>query len=179
MQANQIKSLSISPQNRYVKDDETLNITIGGENIKHVSEADYLGLRIDDCLSWKSQINKLCKCMGIKIAELKHMKKSANKEMFLYFHHTYIEPVIDYGLTIWSRVPKKDLYKIQKLQNACARIITGNYDYGTKSLDIIKSLKWMNIAERSRYFTCILVFKCVYNLAPVYLQTDFLKERFE
>ena len=146
-----------------------LGINIGEEG-KHVHEADYLGLRIDDCLSWIPQTTKLCKSLGAKISELKHMKKYANEEMLMYFYLTYIQPVIDYGVTLWSRVPKKVLSKIQKLQNTCCRIITNNYDYNTRGLDIVKSLKLMNIEERARYFTCILIFKCLYNLTPSYLQ---------
>jgi hypothetical protein len=172
LNANKSNSLILHPLKKHTDKNNSLNITIGDASIDQTTDADYLGLRIDDSLSWKAQINKICKNIGAKIGELKHIRKSANQEMLLYFYDTFIQPVIDYGITLWSRVPKKDLNKIQKLQNTCARIITQNYDYNTRGLEIIKSLKWMNIRERAEYFTCILLFKCLYNLTPLYLQNE-------
>jgi hypothetical protein len=149
-----------------------LNIAIGNQIIKHVSEAEYLGLRVDDSLSWTSQISKVCKCLGAKISNLKQLRKIGNDDILLYFYETHIQPIIDYGITLWSRTSTKSLSKIQKMQNVCSRIITNNYDYKIRGIDIVKSLKWMNVSERARYFTCVLIFKCLHNLTPFYLQND-------
>ena len=58
----------------------------------------------------------------------------------------------------------------QRLQNAAARMITGNYDYiNVRREDLVKQLKWQTIAERQRFHTALLMFKCVNGLAPNYL----------
>ena len=154
LNAEKSNSIILQPERTHKGQKAVFNITIGDKCLKHVSEADYLGLRIDDSLSWKPQISKLCKNIGAKISELKYMSTFANKEMLLYFYETNIQPVIDYGITLWSRVPKKILFKIQKLQNTCSRIITKKHDYIIRGKDIVKELTWMNIEERAKYFTC-------------------------
>ena len=141
-------------------------------NKLNVTESDYLGLRMDDCLSWNAQISKTCKNVGCKIGELKYLRKIATKEMLLYFYNVHIQPIIDYGITLWSDAPKKDISRVQRLQNICGRIITGQFDYNIRGVDIVKSLKWMTVYERANYFTSLLTFKCLHNLTPFYMQND-------
>ena len=49
-----------------------LSITIHNCEIQQVSEATYLGMKIDDKLLWTSHINKLCKALGAKIGFLQY-----------------------------------------------------------------------------------------------------------
>ena len=60
-------------------------------------------------------------------------------------------------------------------QNTCraARAITKNDDYTIPSSKIIQKLGWMNINQRYKYFTGILMFKSLNKLAPLPLQNLF------
>ena len=58
----------------------------------------------------------------------------------------------------------------QRLQNAVARIVTGNYDYvNVRGEELVRELKWQTIKERRIFHTATLMFKCVNGLAPNYL----------
>ena len=49
-------------------------------------------------------------------------------------------------------------------------MVTNDFDYvNSRGLDIVKSLKWMNVKQRCQYFTTTLMFKCIHGLAPTYL----------
>ena len=124
LNATKSNSLLLNNSTRQSKTPNPLDIFIGTTKIDHVSQADYLGLRIDNNLSWESHIGRLCKRLGSKIAELKHLRKTANNDILLHFYNVYIQPIIDYGITLWSNVPNTLLYKVQRMQNICARIIS-------------------------------------------------------
>ena len=149
-----------------------LNISIGSDRIEHVNDTKYLGLDIDHNLSWEKHIRNLCKRLRAKIGELKFMKKTANKDMLLYFYNVYIQPLIDYGITIWSNAQAQLIAMVQRLQNICARLILDNFNYNVRGLDLVRSLQWMNIKERSHYFTLLLIFKCLHGIAPTYLENQ-------
>ena len=149
-----------------------MNIKIYGESIENVDRTGYLGVCIENTLNWRAQINKICKALGAKIAHLKHLRKLFNNQMLMYIYNTYVQPIIDYGITIWGHAPSVELNKIQRLQNMCARIILDNFDFNIRGIDLVKKLKWMNVKERIHYFTCILMYKCVNNTAPIYLQNE-------
>ena len=88
---------------------------------------------------------------------------------------TTIQPIIDYGITVWSTVPKYCINRIQRLQNFCARIINNNFDFiNTRGLDLVKQMGWMNVVERVDYFTNLLIYKCINQVAPVYLQNEII-----
>ena len=45
---------------------------------------------------------------------------------------------------------------IQRYQNRVARLVSSNFNYDESSLNIVKSLKWLNVKERCIYFTNLL-----------------------
>ena len=78
--------------------------------------------------------------------------------------------MFDYDLTIWGQTSKRNIQTIQVLQNRAARAVCGNFDFLNSSVTkMISDLSWMNIEQRLFYFTAILTFKCLNNLAPEYL----------
>ena len=56
---------------------------------------------------------------------------------------------------------------IQPIQNRAARAVCGNFDYLTSSASKpTTDLGWMTIQQRLNYFTGILVYKRLNDLAP-------------
>ena len=76
---------------------------------------------------------------------------------------------IDYCLTVWGFTSNKNLNRIQKFQNRAARIITNNFNWDIRSVNIVKDLGWLNIKQRRDYFVGLLVFKSLNNLSPDYI----------
>ena len=155
-----------------------LNLSLKDTKLDQVKTCTYLGMNIDDTLSWESQINKLCKTLGLKIKEIKKgrslkLSQSILREIYL----TKMQPIIDYGITIWGAVPKYKLDKIQRLQNFAARYITNKWDYREyRGLELVKSINIMNVEERLHYFENLLMYKCMKDLAPPYLSNQIIKQ---
>jgi hypothetical protein len=82
-----------------------------------------LGLHIDNCLSWKTHIDKICSKLASKISLLKRIQIFLTPEMKQLFYNANIAPTFDYGCIIWSRCNKSNLNRITKLQKRTARII--------------------------------------------------------
>ncbi len=53
--------------------------------------------------------------------------------------------------------------------NRAARIITGNFEYDIRGLELLRQPGLMNLKERHDYFMNLLVLKCVKGIAPSYL----------
>ena len=65
-------------------------------------------------------------------------------------------------------VPKYELEKLQRIQNAAAKLIVGlkKYDHVTPTLI---DLHWLPVHARIDFKVLILVYKCLHNLAPAYM----------
>ena len=150
-----------------------LDIVIDGINLKYVECANYLGMSIDNVLSWNEYVNKLCSNVASKLSGLRRLKGVVSSYVMRKVFVTAVQPCIDYAISVWGQTSDCNIKKIQRLQNYAARLVTNNFDYiNCRSSDIIKALKWMDVKQRCMYFTITLMFKCIHGLAPIYLVND-------
>ena len=154
----------------YVQNDPVLNISLDDHILKQVNVIDYLGVKIDNKISWYPYIRKLCSSLGCCVSKLSRVRNVAPREVLNKIYLSSIQPVIDYAICSWGFTFNYNIDKIQRLQNFAARIVSDNFNYiNHRGLDIIKSLKWMNVRQRRNYFTLLLMFKCINGYAPDYL----------
>ena len=165
--ADKCKSMLVSGARKI---NEKLNVYLNERLIEQVNEIRYLGIKVDDKLSWYKHIEKLhVQVMG-KLSILRRLSKFLPKQMLEKIFKTTILPCIDYADTVWGTCSEKGMKMAQRLQNFAARIITGNYDYiNFRGEDLVRQLKWQTIKERRIFHTAILMFKCTRGLAPNYL----------
>ena len=88
-------------------------------------------------------------------------------------YRTIIQPHLDYCITLWGNSNKTNLSLVQRLQNRAARIVSQNYDYNISGSSLISDLNWMNIEERFRYFTSVLMYKVINHETTVTLHDMF------
>jgi hypothetical protein len=152
------------------KNKESLKIKINDTYLKETKCIKYLGVDIDNVLNWDQQINNLSRKLCIKISQFQRMSKLLSKEVLLMIYNSAIQPCFDYGVTIWGTTNDLNLSKLQRLQNFVARIIQNNFDYiNVRGIDLVKSIGWMSVKDRFKYFQHLLLFKSVHGKAPDYL----------
>ena len=52
--------------------------------------------------------------------------------------------------------------------------MTGIFDYNQSVSEIIRSLNWVKVEDRYKYFLAVLVYKCLHQEAPLLLTKQFL-----
>ena len=104
-----------------------LKVGIGKESIPQQSCTKFLGLWIDENLTWREHTNKLLLKLHSSINLLKtgrnHLTQHALKVVYFAQFHSNLT----YGIGVWgSLIPKETLKKLQKLQTMCMRILNSN-----------------------------------------------------
>ena len=117
-----------------------------------VSESKFLGIVVDDILSWNAHITYLCSKINPKIALLHRLRQYLSEESLSVLYLSLIQTHFDYCLTVWGRCANKYLSILQRLQNRAARAVTGNFDFNISPRILIANLKWMSIEIRYIYF---------------------------
>ena len=103
---------------------KTLNIKIKGEQIEEKEYTKYLGILIDNKLSWNYHIKhanlKISKGIGILTKLRRYLSKNVLRALF----YAFVQPHIDYGLLVWGSATPTNLKPIKKnLQKAVRKIL--------------------------------------------------------
>ena len=130
-----------------------------------VERAKILGMFINSDISWDFHIQNLCKQMHYLLSLLRRLRAIFPENLLLQVYKSYIQPKLDYGLTIYGCTTQENLTLVQRLQNHTARLILGNF----RGIELVKSLGLYTIAERKDYFPATLMFKSIHGLTPAYL----------
>ena len=100
-----------------------LSLNINNIEIEKVQNFTFLGLTIDENLSWKSHImktgGKIAKIIGI-MSRLKHF---IPRNILLSIYNALILPHLNYSLLTWGY---GNLNRLIKLQNKAVRIISNS-----------------------------------------------------
>ena len=103
---------------------ETLNIKIKGEQIQEKDYTKYLGILLDNKLSWNCHIKhvnlKISKGIGILTKLRRYLSKGVLRTLF----YAFVQPHIDYGLLVWGSATTSNLKPIKKnLQKVVRKIL--------------------------------------------------------
>ena len=103
-------------------------IWIGKSKIKMVTDAKYLGVYLDQKLTWRVHIDKLSKKLASSIAVLKRISTYIPSDCRKSLYHTLFESHINYGISVWGKTCKRNIDTIFRLQKKCTRILFGDLD---------------------------------------------------
>lgn len=104
-----------------------------------------------------------------KLAKVKHFLLQQHFETVI---HAFVTTRLDYCNALYMGISKKSLARLQLVQNAAARLLTGSRKR-EHITPILASLHWLPVHFRIDFKTLLFVYKCLNGLAPPYL-TDLL-----
>ena len=104
--------------------DRKIGIQVGEMMITNTKETKFLGLWIDEQLTWNTHTQKLILKLTRNINLLRfnqHMMPTHTKKLI---YHSHIASHIQYGLILWgNNATEEQMTKLQKLQNKCLQYI--------------------------------------------------------
>ena len=105
---------------------ENLNARLGDENIPQVKSTKFLGIWIDDALSWNEHVTKTILKLKSRLNLLQVGKNFLSKHALRILYFAQIHSVLAYGIAMWgSLISQGNLNKLQKIQNTCVSTIEG------------------------------------------------------
>ena len=138
-----------------------------------MSKQKFLGIYIDESLTWSSHIDYLCSHISKKISLLRNLSKYVPVKVLKMFYQSYILPCIDYGSITWGSASSSHIERLINLQKRAARIILRT-DFNTPSQEMFQELGWSPVPNRISYNKAVLTYRALNNLTPAYI-TNLLK----
>ena len=92
--------LVFHPYNKLVS--HRITLTIHKNAISEKDQIKYLGIMIDATLTWKPQIEKMCKTIGRSIGILYKIRPFVNIKILKTLYYSLIYPHLIYAIEVWG-----------------------------------------------------------------------------
>lgn len=136
---------------------EIPNICIDNIVIERVGGIKYLGLHIDENLSWNTHINKIKNNIRPITFAIRRLRYCLTKEALWNIYHAYVVTHLNYLSPIWSNTTQGRIGELKVLQNRILRII---YGYSTLSAsNLLYNAAIFPVEKLILFQTCMLIFK--------------------
>ncbi len=147
-------------------------------NRKAIEQKDhvkYLGVLMDQHLSWKQQISCVSKKISRGIGILAKLRGSMDRALLINIYYCLVFSYLSYGVEAWGSACDSHLSCIRVLQNKAVRILTGNQYYqifGEKpgplpSADpLYKELKFLDFKDIYKFNIAKFVYLTLCKISP-------------
>ena len=142
--------------------------TVGSASIKVVDKVRNLGVIFDRGLSMKDHISTVCNKGFHQLYRLRQIRKYVNNETLCTLVHAFITSHLDYGNSMFYNLPDKQIHRLQRMQNAAARLIMRKRKYDSAK-ECLKALNWLPVKLRIEFKIALFVFKLKLGILPSYL----------
>ena len=128
-----------------------------------------LGVHLDQELKMKAHVSHVVKTSYIHIRKIRSIKKFLTIDSLKILVSCFILSRLDYCNSLLYGTTEDTLDRLQKVQNAAARLIFGlrKHDHIT---DTLKKLHWLPIRSRIEYKIAIITYKTLHGDGPQYLK---------
>ena len=105
----------------------TIEVKINNVPIKMVSEAKFLGVILDDKLTWKSHINAIKSKMSRYVGILYRIKFHVPLKVRIMIYHSFVQSHLNYCCLVWGFACKSSINSIFTKQKKAMRAIMPGY----------------------------------------------------
>ena len=145
---------------RYTK--EEAKIFIDNVELSQVSSIKFLGVIVDEKLTWKCHIELVCKKTMRSIGILSRIRSLVNQSCILTCYYSLIYPYIVYCNSVWAATCPTFLNKILLAQKKFLRMVT--FAKKTESsILLFRKFNLLSVFNVNIYQTCVFMYKYVYS----------------
>lgn len=145
-----------------------LSVHIGGIDISPTTSVRNLGVILDTTLSMENQVKAVCKSAYAQLRSIGHIRRCLTMDASKKVVNSLVTTRLDYCNSLLYGIPSKLMYKLQKVQNTAARIITRTSKY-SHITPVLKELHWLPVECRLKYKVLLHTHRALYGEAPLYI----------
>ena len=105
--------------------DRECQLLLNGQKLKKVQSAKFLGVVIDETLTWEAHIDYLTEKLNTCIVMIKRIKSSIPHTEYLKIYNALFMSHLSYCISCWGGIPEYKLQKIFAIQKRCMRLLFG------------------------------------------------------
>ena len=93
------------------------------QTLHQVTKTKYLGVTINQTLSWHDHIINICNKANATCGFLQRNLRNCSTQIKSCAYNTYVRPIIEYASVVWSPHTQDDISRIELVQRKAAHLI--------------------------------------------------------
>ena len=146
------------------------SVQIGTTSVPPVERARDLGVIFDSNMTMEHQVSNCVKRAYHSLRNLRSIRKYLTKKAAEQLVHAFVTSRIDCCNALLYGLPKGQLQKLQRVQNAAARLVTNTRKYAHIT-PVLKSLHWLPVEQRLMYKILLITFRALKFSSPQYINS--------
>ena len=143
-------------------------LELNSEPLERVSEFNFLGLTLDEHISWKPHVQKIANKISRTIGILRRLKNILPTPVLLTLYNTLILPHFHYGLLNWGF----SMGRLQLLQKRSVRVISSS-KYNAHTDPPFKKLRLIKLADLFTLNVLKMYYKFKHACLPSHVENMF------
>ena len=128
-----------------------------------------LGIVFDSALNFKSHISGISRACYYHIRDMRRIRRFLTPSVAKTIATSVIGIKLDYCNSVLFNVTKKEISKLQGVQNCLARVVT-KFPRFCHIAPLLKSLHWLPVRYRIKFKLCSLIYQSLTSWQPVYIR---------
>lgn len=149
-------------------DDEP--VVVDGLAIQPSASVRNLGVILDRSMSMEQQIDATRRNAYYYLRMIRRVRHCLDLAATKLLVHGLVISRLDYGNSLLYGLPDGLLQKLQRVQNAAARLVLQAGRSSRSSRSLLRELNWLPIRERIVYKVAAVTHRCIYGDGPGYLR---------
>ena len=145
------------------------SVYIDQASVSRALQAWNLGVIFDSNFTLEAHMNKLCSNAFYQIRNISKVRAYPSRESTERLVHATVTSRLDMGNILLYGLLQKLVSKLQRVQNAAARLVTLT-SRRAHITPILKELHWLPISQRIEYKILTTVYRTLHGHAPDYLK---------
>lgn len=171
LNAGKTEVMAVRPKRSKLEIPDKMTISENEKGVEIKESVKSLGAYLDNTLSMSSHVTAVVKACNMNLRNLWFIGSKLSQKLKLQLVNSLILSRLDYCNSVLYGITKCDLSRLQKAQNSAVRFIFGNLVGRRDHISpFLQKAHFLPVRFRIEFKICLLVFKCINNIAPSYLQ---------
>ena len=168
LRLNTLKSKCMLIHSSRRKVEGKLELCVDGLPIEQVRVFKFLGVLLNDTLTWNDHIGHICTKVSRSLNLLRRLSWFLPKSLLLLYFKSYVLPTFDYCDVVWSNCTNEDAKRLETLFNFGCRLVLHKPRFYSAS-SARQELHFTTLSARRKFHMCQTMYKCMNSLSPPYL----------
>ena len=145
--------------------DQVVNIKIDDKNIDQVTSTKFLGVIINENLTWSDHINVLLNKTNKSLGVIRKLSRTLPDDVLFTLYNTLIKPYLEYCNIAWATNNTVDFNNLSRMQKKAVRIITHS-KWNSHSAPLFKEKGILTLRDMHTLQIAMFVYRATHDMLP-------------